>query len=94
MPEVTFYLDVDPNVGLSRIAASLDREVNRLDLEKIEFHHKVREGYRILAEQNPHRIITIDAEQTQRQVVNDLICEMEKGILKDFIGPMSNNTVK
>jgi dTMP kinase len=94
MPEVTFYLDIDPVVGLSRIAASQEREVNRLDLEAIEFHHKVREGYHIIAKQNPHRIMTINAEQTPNQVVNDIICELEKGILKGFTDSLSNNTVK
>jgi dTMP kinase len=94
MPEVTFYLDIDPVVGLSRIAASQEREVNRLDLEAIEFHHKVREGYHIIAKQNPHRIMTINAEQTPSEVVNDIICELEKGILKEFTDSLSNNTVK
>ncbi|AOZ92839.1 dTMP kinase [Paenibacillus crassostreae] len=93
MPEMTFYLDVDPQVGLSRIAASQEREVNRLDLEKIEFHHKVREAYQLLAEQYPCRIITINAEQTSIEVVNQLIFEMEKRVLKDIRASLSNNIV-
>ena len=37
-PELTLLFDVDPRIGLARIAANKGREVNRLDLEKIDFH--------------------------------------------------------
>lgn len=92
MPDVTFYLDVNPEVGLSRIAASQEREVNRLDMENIEFHHKVREGYHIIAAQYPERVIMINAEQSLIQVKNDIISEMENGILKGFNEPLSNKS--
>ena len=46
MPDLTIYLDVSPQTGLERIASNADREVNRLDLEKISFHEQVREGYK------------------------------------------------
>lgn len=62
MPDFTLYLDVKPEVGLERIAKNKDREVNRLDLEKLDFHEKVREGYFILLEKYPDRIKKIDAE--------------------------------
>ncbi|RST57707.1 dTMP kinase [Siminovitchia terrae] len=61
MPDVTLYFDIDPELGLKRIARNAGREVNRLDLEKIEFHHKVREGYHLLIQRFPDRIILIDA---------------------------------
>ncbi|GIN99206.1 thymidylate kinase [Siminovitchia terrae] len=61
MPDVTLYFDIDPELGLRRIARNAGREVNRLDLEKIEFHHKVREGYHLLIQRFPDRIILIDA---------------------------------
>ena len=55
MPDVTLYLDIEPEVGLARIDAHDGREVNRLDLENLEFHRKVREGYFLLKEQFPER---------------------------------------
>ncbi len=61
MPDATLYFDIDPEIGLKRIAENAGREVNRLDLEKAEFHHKVREGYHLLLERFPDRIISIDA---------------------------------
>ncbi|MHA0857588.1 dTMP kinase [Paenibacillus sp. CMAA1364] len=94
MPDLTFYLDVDPAVGLARIEASQEREVNRLDLEKMEFHCKVREGYQMIAKQNQHRVVTVDAEQMPMKVVSDIINKMNNGILKGIQGSLSNNTVK
>ena len=41
-----------------------NREVNRLDLEKIDFHNKIREGYLQLANKFPNRIIIIDASKS------------------------------
>lgn len=64
MPDITFFLDLKPEEGLKRIAEHRSDEVNRLDLEKLSFHQKVYEGYKLLAEKYPKRIITIDASQT------------------------------
>ncbi|WP_458460145.1 dTMP kinase [Paenibacillus sp.] len=84
MPDVTLYLDIDPEVGLARIDAHDGREVNRLDLENLEFHRKVREGYFLLKEQFPKRIRVIDASMKQEDVLAAMILSLETGILKDF----------
>ncbi|MCS7463228.1 dTMP kinase [Paenibacillus doosanensis] len=60
-PDLTIFLDVSPEEGLRRIHSRKDREINRLDLESLAFHQKVREGYLILAERFPERIVSIDA---------------------------------
>lgn len=74
-PDVTLYLDVEPEIGLARVNSG-DREVNRLDLEDMNFHKKVRSGYLMLAEQSPNRYTIIDANQSlesvYEQVVNKL----------------------
>lgn len=64
MPDVTFYFDIDPTEGLKRISANQNREVNRLDLEELQFHEKVREGYQIVMERWKERFIQIDASQS------------------------------
>lgn len=63
MPAMTLYFDVAPEIGLERINKNKGREVNRLDMEKLEFHQKVREGYMIIAERFPDRIAQIDASK-------------------------------
>jgi dTMP kinase len=61
MPDLTIYFDIDPVIGLNRINQHDNREVNRLDLEDIQFHYKVREGYELLLKKFPDRMKKIDA---------------------------------
>jgi dTMP kinase len=61
MPDLTIYFDIDPVIGLNRINQHDNREVNRLDLEDIQFHYKVREGYELLLKRFPDRMKKIDA---------------------------------
>lgn len=72
MPDISILFDIDPKIGLHRINDNDSREINRLDLEKLDFHEKVREGYGIIYSKNKNRIIKIDAEQTKEEVVNEV----------------------
>jgi dTMP kinase len=67
-PSLTIYFDIDPKIGLERIQKNKQREINRLDMESLSFHYKVREGYLKLAERFSERIITIDASKTIDEV--------------------------
>jgi dTMP kinase len=73
MPDLTIYFDIEPELGLKRINKNKGREVNRLDLENLDFHHKVREGYAILMERFPNRIVKIDASDTLEKVFEKTI---------------------
>ncbi|WP_367667792.1 dTMP kinase [Paenibacillus sp.] len=78
MPDITFWLDIDPQAGLNRIAANQNREVNRLDQEQLAFHEAVREGYDQIAKQHPERIVQLDATQTLTEIskqMYDILCE-------------------
>lgn len=70
-PDLTLLFDVAPEIGLARIAANASREVNRLDLEKIEFHRQVRQTFLDLAKRFPDRFVIIDASQPYEKVVED-----------------------
>lgn len=68
-PDITIYLDVDAQVGLNRIAdKNSNRTKDRLELEDISFHNRVREGYLELVEKDPDRFLVIDANQDQETV--------------------------
>lgn len=83
MPSLTLYLDIAPEVGLQRINQSQTREKNRLDLETIQFHQRVYDGYELLLEKFPDRIRRIDAEKNLEDVIDDvyeqIISHIEKG---------------
>lgn len=72
MPDLTLLLDVSPQVGLARIHANRNREVNRLDMEALSFHEKVRSGYLQLLDRFPERIVRVDAERPEEEVVRAL----------------------
>lgn len=68
-PDLTLLFDLDPELGLARIRSGEGREINRLDLEQLDFHRRVREGYRLLAAREPERIRVIDASRPLDEVV-------------------------
>ncbi|MDY6391640.1 MAG: dTMP kinase [Bacilli bacterium] len=68
-PDLTLLFDIEPEIGLARIASNASREVNRLDLEKIEFHRGVRKTFLELAARYPDRYVIIDASKTLEEVV-------------------------
>lgn len=71
-PDITLYLDVDAQVGLNRIASkNSNREKDRLELEAISFHNRVRNAYKVLLIKHPERIQLIDASQNADDVFND-----------------------
>ncbi|WP_316572774.1 dTMP kinase [Neobacillus sp. YIM B06451] len=80
MPDLTIYFDIAPEEGLARIEKHKGREVNRLDMEELEFHRKVREGYHLLLERFPERIAMIDASLPMEAVFKAAL-EKINGIL-------------
>ena len=72
MPDKTILFDIEPKVGLARIEAHKNREKNRLDVESLIFHQKVREGYLSLVDQYPSRIQVVDASQSLEIVLEEV----------------------
>lgn len=81
LPLKTIYIDVHPEIGLSRIKNN-NREQNRLDLEKLSFHQKVYEGYNQVSNMFKDRFIVINGEQEQEKVFNDTV-EVLNTIIKE-----------
>jgi dTMP kinase len=80
LPLKTFYIDVSPEVGLSRIK---DREkFDRLDQEKFSFHDLVRQAYLDIASVYQNRIIIIDGHQSIETITLEIIKHIE-GLFND-----------
>lgn len=69
LPNRTVFFDIKPEVGLQRVYANKEREVNRLDLENIDFHERVYEGYLTICNRFPERIVKVDASQDIEDVL-------------------------
>ena len=70
-PDLTLFFVIEPEAGLQRIAKNKNREVNRLDLEKLPFHQKVYDAFIELSKKFPERYVTIDASQSLEDVIKD-----------------------
>ena len=70
MPDIKILLDVDAETGIGR--KKQQAELDRMESEKLEFHRKVVEGYRLLAERDKNRMVKIDGrnsiEEIHRQI--------------------------
>ena len=78
MPDLTIYLLVDPQVGIDR--KSNQKELDRLEHEKLEFHTKVYNGYLELAERFKNRVIIIDANCSIKEE-----CSRVNNVVLNFI---------
>lgn len=85
MPDATLFFDIDPEEGLRRIQSNGEREVNRLDLEALDFHKKVCEGYQFIINRWKERFIIVDAGRTI-----DEVFEESKASLLDFLAKAGN----
>jgi dTMP kinase len=81
-PDLTVLFDISPEEGLARIAANSGREVNRLDVEKLSFHEKVRAAFHTLAKQNPSRYVVIDASKDKQTVYQEAYQAIEERLKK------------
>jgi dTMP kinase len=70
-PDLTLLLDIDVERGLARRATNHE-EMNRLDLETVAFHNRVRQGYHQLAAQEPDRWRVVDADREATAVFVDV----------------------
>ena len=78
-PDVTFLLDLPPDIGLQRKRDS-DEPLTRLEHETLASHEKVREGYLAVAEAEPQRVKLIDAQLDTDTIHNLIVTECKKRI--------------
>jgi dTMP kinase len=65
VPQLTFYIDVPPEIGIAR---KKQGETNRLDQKAIAYHSRVRAGFLEMARAEPARWVLVDGTETVEQV--------------------------
>ena len=68
MPNLTFYLDLDPDIALRRA-----KNPNYFEKQGVEFFKRVRTGFKQIAEVDKNRVVTIDATQPVDVVHNQIV---------------------
>ncbi|MGH7163223.1 MAG: dTMP kinase [Planctomycetota bacterium] len=67
-PERVFFLDLDPEVGLRRLA----RRPDRIEARPLEYHRRVREGFLAEARRLGVRAVVLDAARPLEAVAADI----------------------
>jgi dTMP kinase len=92
-PNLTFWLDLDPEIGLQRITER--GAPNRLEREALDFHQRVRAGYMALAQDHPQRIIRLDAiaaaDDLEREIRAILQTRLSEKLCESFPKKLSKN---
>lgn len=85
-PDLTILIDCEINVGLKRAKQRIDSAAGpreeRFELEALEFHQRVRDGYLDLVRQDPQRFFSADGSSTIEQISATIFERVLKG-LKD-----------
>ncbi len=77
-PDVTFLLDLPPQMGLQRAWSQLNSgqrsdDERRFEEEKLDFHQRVRAGYLELAQLEPDRFHVIDGARDEGLVRSNIL---------------------
>jgi len=89
IPDLTIILDIDPRVGLSRAAARRRTGgADRFEAEQLEFHQRLRDGYRQIAHDDPQRCALVDAQGTP-DAVAAAVWQVVYDRLGDALAPAS-----
>jgi dTMP kinase len=86
IPDLTLVLDLEVEIGLKRARARNQKENSetwgRFEAEDLDFHRRVKEGYQLLVQREPDRVLPVDASGTPEEVFKKLLGLLEeRGII-------------
>lgn len=71
LPNRTYIFDLDPAIGIQR-ALNRHTAENRFEQMDLAFHHKMRQGYLDIAQNNMERCRVVDATQSIEHIYHQL----------------------
>jgi dTMP kinase len=74
-PDLTILMDIPVEEGLAR---KKDKKSDRFEMENLDFHKRVREGYLKLAAAEPKRWLVIDAGKSKEDIAEEIWRRMSK----------------
>lgn len=73
-PDMVFLLDYEAELGLERAGD----EPDRIEQEGLDFHRRVREAYRLLAERHANRFLVLDAGKSAEEIARLVLRRVER----------------
>jgi len=82
-PDLTFLLDLPVEEGLRRALKRMEKhsvKEDRFEKEALDFHRRVREGYLILARNQPRRIVALDGMKEEKTLHREILTHLPGGL--------------
>ncbi|MDV3166202.1 MAG: dTMP kinase ['Waltheria sp.' little leaf phytoplasma] len=73
LPDITFYLDLEPEIILKRLYARSKSKLEGFDAQKLFWHQQIRDGYLKLCHLYPKRIFKINTTNLSFEEVHIII---------------------
>ena len=80
-PHLTIILDIDPEKAVLRMRSDVP---DRMESTGIDFFRRVREGYYEIARRYPQRCLIIDGAQSESEVFESIIKEVNNKLLREM----------
>ena len=80
-PDLTILIDLPPEIGLARVHARSDGQLDRMEKEAIGFFQAVRQGYLDLAKSEPKRFLVLDGSQSVEELETQIWQKVEATLL-------------
>ena len=71
-PDITFFLSLDPKVGLDRTLSRNNKTENRFENMGLSYHQKIQDGFKALSDKNNKRFFEINAELSVEKISNQI----------------------
>ena len=75
-PKRTYMLDIEPQIGRNRmLARALERgeqSLDRIEMKSLDYHDRVRAGFREIADSSPQRVKWIDANRVPDEIFAEI----------------------
>jgi dTMP kinase len=82
VPDLTLLMDLTPEDGFARTRkrTSTLGQFDRFEVEKIDFHQKVRNGFLTIAKENPTRVKVINAARSIDEIFADVKAAVDEAL--------------
>ena len=71
-PDITFFLSLDPKVGIDRTLSRNNKTENRFENMGLSYHQKIQDGFKALSDKNNKRFFEINAELSVEKISNQI----------------------
>ena len=71
-PDITFFLSLDPKVGIDRTLSRNNKTENRFENMGLSYHQKIQDGFKALNDKNNKRFFEINAELSIEKISNQI----------------------